>query len=375
MPDELPLGRARPRPFAFSPPVDPARQAALVAKAWLLELVAAAPLEAAADVPAGTLARDAPGFCALVLEALGSEEALDELLAAETPDAVARLAGAVAPAATVGAVEALRRGVWRVLVEGPPGVPAALSSDLADRLAHVCAALAAAAVAPAGPAVQPVPAATPGRRSSDAPPAPGAASSADPEPEPHPGAGRLAAAPPAASRLYGARPPATEEPVPLWQDALERQLADGSRTGRAFALLLVEVDSLEHLTEAEPERILTDLDDVGRALRSAVRRSDLLAHEAGGRTWVISADAGRSGALALAERLAAAVEGAAAPHGVPLAASVGVAVYPLDGRDAAALVDAAETSMLSARALGVAVESDPEPIPPAPPGSGPRPVP
>ncbi|MCZ4492290.1 MAG: hypothetical protein JWP53_1221, partial [Conexibacter sp.] len=59
----------KPRPVADAPAVD----AVAVAKAWLLALVADAPLQQAGAVPAAELARGGPALCGALLAALGSD--------------------------------------------------------------------------------------------------------------------------------------------------------------------------------------------------------------------------------------------------------------------------------------------------------------
>jgi GGDEF domain-containing protein len=148
-----PLGR-RPRPVADAPAVD----ATAVAKAWLLALVADAPLAQAGSVPAAELARGGPALCSGVLAALGSDVALERLVAGDGGRAplgasAARLTGARSPAALAAGIEALRAATWRALkVELRDPVPE-LVADLADRLAHVCARVVEASLAaPAGEA-------------------------------------------------------------------------------------------------------------------------------------------------------------------------------------------------------------------------------
>ena len=74
----VPLGR-RPRPVADAPAVD----AAVVAKAWLLALVADAPLAQAGNVPAAELARGGPALCGAILAALASDAELERLVAGD----------------------------------------------------------------------------------------------------------------------------------------------------------------------------------------------------------------------------------------------------------------------------------------------------
>jgi GGDEF domain-containing protein len=143
--------------------------------------------------------------------------------------------------------------------------------------------------------------------------------------------------------------------VPLWIAALERQIAAGGR----FSLLLVELDGAKRLRLSEATDVADEaFERVASAVRRCIRRPDLLAHESEGRLWIVAAEAGRPGASALALRVAGAVEQAATLRGVPLSASVGVALYPDDARDAGGLADEAEESLFAARAEGVPVAGD-----------------
>src|SRR4051794_6478801 len=120
----------RSRPVAGLPPLDPAA----LAKAWLLQLIDAAPLAAVPAIPAAALASDGPAFCAAVLAALGDDAALDGLPGADA----AGLSGATTAAAAIAAVEALRQAIAAQLYADPAAL---------DRLAHVCSRVAAAAAA------------------------------------------------------------------------------------------------------------------------------------------------------------------------------------------------------------------------------------
>src|SRR4051812_8276436 len=109
-----PPGSRAPWPVADVPPPALADGEA-VAKAWLLELVAAAPLADAGALPVAELVSRGPGLCAALLEAVGAQAALDRLrpggdraaLAAGTTE----LAGARDAAGAAAAVASLRRAL------------------------------------------------------------------------------------------------------------------------------------------------------------------------------------------------------------------------------------------------------------------------
>jgi GGDEF domain-containing protein len=123
----------------------------VVAKAWLLALVADAPLAQAGLVPAGELARGGPALCSGVLVALGSDAELDRLVVgdgrAPLGASAGRLTGARTPAALAAGVEALRAVTWRALLAELRDPVPELVADLADRLAYVCARITQASLA------------------------------------------------------------------------------------------------------------------------------------------------------------------------------------------------------------------------------------
>src|SRR5947199_9791581 len=91
-----PNDRFRARPVADAPVAALVADAEDVAKAWLLELVAAGPLSGAASLPLDAFSREAPTLCAAVARALGDDVELARLQARGDLAAVA--AGRGAPA-------------------------------------------------------------------------------------------------------------------------------------------------------------------------------------------------------------------------------------------------------------------------------------
>jgi GGDEF domain-containing protein len=300
-----------PAPVADVPPAAIADGAA-PAKAWLVALIAERELRDAPAVPVAELARDGPQLCAAVLRAVGSDAA------PELPPVAARagaMAGAGSAASTVAAVGLLRAALWESLRATMPALDAATTAALAERLAWVCDRVAAAAVT--------------ARRAE-----PAAISV-------HDARGRPGA---------DAERPAADSPAD-WRAAAARFLADG----RAFALLAVEVDDAARLLAADPDAAASALARAEGAVRTELRPDDVLGREGDGRLWLAAAQLGASGARALAERLADAVASAAAPHGAPLAISVGIAAAPVDGTDVDALAAHADEALFAARAAGVPV--------------------
>jgi len=353
---EAPFGARRPHPVADVPPAALADGQA-PAKGWLLALVAARPLRDAPALPVPDLARDAPALCAAVLRAVGAEAELRRLesggdlagLAARAGD----LAGAGGPAGAVAAVAALRGALWEALTTTMAPLDAPTTAALAERLAFVCDAVAAAtlgAVAPAGAVASPGVVAP-----LRAPAPPGASASPGAVASPGASASPGADAPPAQ-----AAPTSGDDDVASfrvrdargdWEGAVER-LAAGARP---FALLAVEVDDAPRLAAADAPGAAEALARVERAVRDELRPGDVLGREEDGRLWIVAADLGATGARALAERLADAVAAVPPVQGAALTVSIGLAASPAGGADPDELTARADESLYAARAAGVPI--------------------
>ena len=301
---EAPFGARRPHPVADVPPAALADGQA-PAKGWLLALVAARPLQDAPALPMPDLARDAPGLCAAILRAVGSDADLRRLQTGGDLVALAARAGALAgaggPAAAVAAVAQLRGALWQALTAAMAPLDAATTAALAERLAFVCDAVAAATLTGA-----------PGDRA-------------------------------ASFRVHDARGD--------WHGAIERLVADG----RPFALLALEVDDAPRLVTADADAATGALARVEQAVRGELRPGDVLGREDDGRLWIVAAELGAPGARALAERLADAVAAVPPLRGAPLTVSIGLAASPADGTDRDALTARADESLYAARAAGVPI--------------------
>ena len=148
----------------------------------------------------------------------------------------------------------------------------------------------------------------------------------------------------------------------LWKGALEDEVARATRSGASLSLLLVELEDAERVMAVEGRLGAgATLGQFARAVRSAVRRGDILACESDTRAWIIATNTGRLGAQALADRVAAAVRASEPWQGAPLGVSAGIAVFREDGTDVSDLIETAEEARFAAEASGVAVIRDREP--------------
>ena len=337
-----PTDRAsRARPVADAPVAALVADAEDVAKGWLVELVAAGPLRDALSLPLDAFSRDAPALCAAVARALGDDVELARLRTggdlAGLAERAASLTGARDPQSVVSAVEALRRVVWDAALERVPGAGAALVADLAARLAAVCATLVAAALGASAASAEPA-----------EPPPPVSV----PDDELRVADLRPAIVRPAREEVDGdGTPPHVADGDPYTHVAA--RAAEFAAEGRPFAVLVVELDGIEALLAADQAgEVSVAVEAAERALEDLARPGDALRREAPGRVWLTLPGAGPAGARALALRVAAAVERAAAHRSRALTASVGVAVCPRDGADAEALAAHAEEDLLAAQAAG-----------------------
>ncbi len=300
-----------PRPLAGLPAVD----SRAVARAWLVRRIAAAPLEAAADLAGGAFAERGPGLCRLLTAALADDAALKALVGEGATLHALVDAGRSPPAAVAAdlaaATEHLRRAALDVAV---PGTDPALHPALHDRLAHACAQLLRGALAGSG---APAASAGPGTSAASAGPGTSAASAAftvrderarsDPR-------GHLTAE---AERFVVARVP--------------------------FALLALEVEDAgvvhaDVLAMAEA------------ALRAALPPGALHAPDGPGSMLVLAREADGG---PLARALTQAVAAAGSHRGAPLRAAAGVAEHPRDGDTPEGLLAHADRQLFAARAEGL----------------------
>ena len=343
-PDETPR-RGRPRPIAGLPLATLASRAPAIAKGWLLDLLDAAPLEAAADLPAAAFAAEAPRLCGAIVRALGSDADLDRLRPGGDLDGLAaragRLGGAADAAEVAHAIEALRAVVWTAIRDVMSRGDGDLLADAAERLALVTSTV--GAVSLAALVDQPV------VRGDD------------------PGGGRISASRSDAAIERAAPEPdrgfepggEDTEPPPggrLWHTTVRHQLDAHRETGRPLALILVEVEGAARIRVSEPPTVAAaEFSAAADAVAQCARRGDVVSREGDARIWILAPGAEFTLAQAIAVDATAAVSSAAAIRGVPLRAVAGVAVYPHDGEGHAALATLAEDRALEALAAGVPV--------------------
>jgi GGDEF domain-containing protein len=327
--------RRRSRPVADLPIAD-LRDGVDVAKRWLLELIASAPLASAKSVPAAELARGGPPLCAAMVDAIESDEALETLSRSAPAADAGHLAGAPDAAATAAAVEALRAALQSAVRARLSEPSAELVASVSDRVSDISATVLA--------------------RSLGA------------------GAADLETADPQISSVAGAqaeetvphlRPvvPEPDEPIMVskpadgdpWIVAMERRI-DRSDGDEPFAVLTTEIDDVDRLVvSGSGKEVAGAIDAAERALIAGLAPADVLVRERVGRYWIVSPMPEQPVARELGEQLAASVSDSASIAGAPLTASVGLAMFPADGKSPDELAEKADERLFAARSAGIRI--------------------
>lgn len=353
-----------------------------LAKGWLLALVEDVPLDEAAAILAGDVARDGPRICDAVVRALYDEADLRRIEQQGVLEPLASRAGELAGARTAQAaahaVKALEDVVWAAVRAELMHTDPDLLADAAERLSLVTGLVLAAVlrrrdqgetaahpparVAPlrvAEPVDPPERHAergvtpgleetggtigTPARRASDV--------------------GRREGERTGNGEGYsgGLERSGDEGKDALWVGALSDEIVRAARAALPLSLLLVELDEADRLVAVEPRgEASATFGRFAQAVRTTVRRRDVLACETESRAWIIARDTGRAGAQALGWRIAANVPAEGSWRGAPLTVSVGLAVLGEDGHNAASLIEAAEQTRFAAEASGIGLVTDPD---------------
>jgi diguanylate cyclase (GGDEF)-like protein len=137
----------------------------------------------------------------------------------------------------------------------------------------------------------------------------------------------------------------------IWT-ALEREVAHAARYGRALSVVMLDLDGFKRWNDRHGH-VAGDgaLRCAARVIASGTRASDTAGRYGGDEFALILPETPRPGAIAVAEKVRAAIE-AECPDGDPFTVSAGIACAPDDGVSAAALVRAADARLYAAKAAG-----------------------
>ncbi|GDX78483.1 hypothetical protein LBMAG42_02940 [Deltaproteobacteria bacterium] len=141
-----------------------------------------------------------------------------------------------------------------------------------------------------------------------------------------------------------------------FQDRLRGALTEAAARGEVLGVAFVDVDQFKNVNDIVghdvADRLLVD---VATRLREGVRGGDVVARQGGDEFLLLLPNLGRrADAAGLAERVLAVFRSPFVVEGreIQLTASIGIAVYPDDGRDASELVKHADMAMFQAKEAG-----------------------
>ncbi len=142
----------------------------------------------------------------------------------------------------------------------------------------------------------------------------------------------------------------------LFSDRLAHAIEFAQRDGRTLALLFIDLDRFKNVNDTLGHHIGDLLlVEASRRLRALVRSADTLAR-LGGDEFVVLMETGATQAAAalLANKIVAAFKQPFAVSGIDLhiGCSIGITLFPEDGRDAATLLKNADVAMYRAKEAG-----------------------
>jgi diguanylate cyclase (GGDEF)-like protein len=138
------------------------------------------------------------------------------------------------------------------------------------------------------------------------------------------------------------------------QDTLRRMTAHASRTLTPLAALLLDLDHFKQINDSYGHGVGDNvLAAFGTTVRSVLRASDFVGRHGGEEFVILLPETGRAEALTVAEKVRSAVATIVLPAvDRPITVSIGVAVFPEDATDAAALLRQADRALYVAKANG-----------------------
>jgi diguanylate cyclase (GGDEF)-like protein len=141
----------------------------------------------------------------------------------------------------------------------------------------------------------------------------------------------------------------------LLEDRLEQAIEGSKRLNRPFAVMFMDLDGFKTINDAyghhAGDRLLTE---IGQRIKAGVRAQDTVAR-LGGDEFVLIANVGEpEDAATLAEHILSVIREPfmLSGHEMRVSSSVGIAMYPDNGRDKHELLTNADAAMYHAKSLG-----------------------
>ncbi|MFZ5582832.1 GGDEF domain-containing protein [Azospira oryzae] len=142
----------------------------------------------------------------------------------------------------------------------------------------------------------------------------------------------------------------------LLLDRLESALALARRRGSRSAVLFLDIDHFKQINDTLGHAVGDEVLKVfARRLEAAVRDSDTVSRYGGDEFLILLPEISRAGdAELIATKVLAELTppGEVGPHRLDLSASIGIALYPEDGADAATLINHADAAMYRCKRAG-----------------------
>ncbi|HET7225904.1 MAG TPA: GGDEF domain-containing protein [Candidatus Eisenbacteria bacterium] len=137
--------------------------------------------------------------------------------------------------------------------------------------------------------------------------------------------------------------------------AMRREIRRASRFGLELSVVMVDVDNLKAYNDKNGHlRGSRLLREIAGLIAAQVRSFDLVAKYGGDEFTVILPQTGRAGAMAVAERIRAAIANQefAVAHRGEITISCGVATFPTDNQDGLGLIRMADRALYAAKRRG-----------------------
>jgi diguanylate cyclase (GGDEF)-like protein/PAS domain S-box-containing protein len=142
----------------------------------------------------------------------------------------------------------------------------------------------------------------------------------------------------------------------LLNDRVSRAITSAPRNGKKVALLFLDLDGFKHINDSLGHSIGDRLlQSITRRLADCVRASDTVSRQGGDEFIVLLSELAHSEDAAITARrmlTAVAETHSIDDHELHVTASIGLSIYPDDGRDAETLIQNADTAMYQAKENG-----------------------
>jgi diguanylate cyclase (GGDEF)-like protein/PAS domain S-box-containing protein len=142
----------------------------------------------------------------------------------------------------------------------------------------------------------------------------------------------------------------------LMQDRISSAIARAERTDKKLAVMFIDIDNFKNINDSLGHDAGDDLlRRVARRLSESIRAHDTIARQ-GGDEFIVLLDQleGHQGATRVAQKMLDALRAAFQLGGADqhVSGSIGIAVFPDDGRDPSTLLKNADTAMFHGKSLG-----------------------